>query len=298
MKITNKHNAPQTLVALASRDDYRKDADFSVTEIISPPRIQVLRRRHIADIETDVSDMLWQLVGTALHNAAEKSGAKNHMLEERLKIEIDGATLSGAIDVQQMTDEGVVIFDYKFTSVYSVRNPKPEWEAQQNIYAWLVHEVKGMDVAAIKICALLRDWNRRDTVKEGYPQSPVVMIDLPMWEFKRTEEYVRGRLSLHKTSKVFGEWGEDLPFCTDEERWARPTTYAVKREGRKTAIRVFETKEEAETLAEKEKGYVEVRAGEYVRCTGNYCGVSQWCSQNRSQDSSGNEGGGVCPEGR
>lgn len=285
MKITNKHNAPQTLVALASRDDYRKDADFSVTEIISPPRIQVLRRRHIADIETDVSDMLWQLVGTALHNAAEKSEAKNHMLEERLKIEIDGVTLSGAIDVQQMTDEGIVIFDYKFTSVYSVRNPKPEWEAQQNIYAWLVHQVKGMDVAAIKICALLRDWNRRDTVKEGYPQSPVVMIDLPMWEFKRTEEYVRGRLSLHKTSKVFGEWGEDLPPCTDEERWARPTTYAVKREGRKTAIRVFETKDEAETLAEKEKGYVEVRAGEYIRCSGNYCGVSQWCSQNRSQDS-------------
>ena len=298
MKILNKFGAPETLVALAARDDYRKDADFSVTEIISPPRIQVLRRRHYAELEQDVSDMLWQLVGTAIHNAAEKSEAKNHKLEERLKVEIEGVTLSGAIDVQQMTSEGVVIVDYKFTSVYSVRNPKPEWEAQQNIYAWLVREVKNMEVSGIKICALLRDWNRRDMVKDGYPQSPIVMVDLPMWEFKRTEEYVRERLSLHKKSKVFGEWGEDLPLCTDEERWARPTTYAVKRDGRKTAIRVFETEEEAKTLAEKEKGYVEIRAGEYTRCSGNYCGVAQWCSQNRSENLSGHEGGGVCPEGR
>jgi heme-degrading monooxygenase HmoA len=57
------------------------------------------------------------------------------------------------------------------------------------------------------------------------------------------------------------------------------TMYAVKREGRKTAIRVFKSMEEATQLAEKEKGYVETRLGEPKRCTGNYCGVNQWCSQ-------------------
>ena len=57
------------------------------------------------------------------------------------------------------------------------------------------------------------------------------------------------------------------------------TTYATKREGRKTAIRVFKTLEEATELAEKEKGYVETRKGEPKRCTGDFCGVSKWCKQ-------------------
>ena len=47
MKITNKFNVPETLVALATRDYYTKGkSDYSVTEIISPPRIQRLRRKH------------------------------------------------------------------------------------------------------------------------------------------------------------------------------------------------------------------------------------------------------------
>ena len=66
---------------------------------------------------------------------------------------------------------------------------------------------------------------------------------------------------------------------TDDERWVRDTSYAVKREGRKTAIRVFDNEEQAKALAEKEKGYVEVRKGEAIRCTGNFCGVAKWCSQ-------------------
>jgi hypothetical protein len=53
----------------------------------------------------------------------------------------------------------------------------------------------------------------------------------------------------------------------------------VKREGRKTAIRVFKTIEEATELAEKEKGYVETRQGEYTRCAENFCGVAKWCAQ-------------------
>jgi len=36
---------------------------------------------------------------------------------------------------------------------------------------------------------------------------------------------------------------------------------------------------EAEALAEKEKGFVEIRKGEAIRCTNNFCGVNQWCKQ-------------------
>ena len=94
-----------------------------------------------------------------------------------------------------------------------------------------------------------------------------------------TEEYIRERLNAHRDSKVRADFGETLPECSPEDRWMSETIYAVMRDGRKTAIRVFKTIEEATELAEKEKGYVETRLGEPKRCTGNYCGVAQWCDQ-------------------
>ncbi len=281
MKITNKHNVPETLVALASRDYYSKGrADYSVTEIISPPRIQRLRRQHYENMEQDVSDMLWQLLGSALHVVAERGAADNHITEERIIADIGDVKLSGAIDIQKVTPEGIIITDYKFTSAWALRQDKPEWEAQQNIYAWLVEKVKGKKVIGVQICALIRDWSRREaSVKADYPQAPIQVLELPLWPLERTEEYIKERIEAHRMSKVQADWGDELPPCSDDDRWVRETKYAVKREGRKTAIRVFDTQHEADELAEKEKGYVEVRKGEAIRCTGNFCGVAQWCSQ-------------------
>lgn len=281
MKITNRHNVPETLVALASRDYYSKgEADYSVTEIISAPRIQRLRRKHHDDMEQDVSDMLWQLLGSALHVVAERGAADNHITEERLFTKIDGVRLSGAIDIQRVTDEGIVITDYKFTSAWALRQDKQDWVAQQNIYAWLVAREKGQKVIGVQVCALIRDWSRREAaVKPSYPQAPIQVVDLPLWPLEQTEAYVRERIEAHRMSKVRADWGDELPLCTDDDRWVRETKYAVRREGRKTAIRVFDIEEEAKAFAEQEKGYVETRAGEPIRCAGNFCGVAQWCNQ-------------------
>ena len=104
-----------------------------------------------------------------------------------------------------------------------------------------------------------------------------------MWDAVKAESYVRERLEMHRNSKLSADFGEALPECSPEERWMSETTYAVKREGRKTAIRVFKTMDEATELAGKEKGYVETRLGEPKRCTGNYCGVAQWCDQYQAE---------------
>jgi len=289
MKITNKFNVPETLVALASRDYYTKgQSDYSVTEIISPPRIQRLRRKHFEEIEQDVSDMLWMLLGTALHVVAERSEVSGHTNEERLSAGVNGIILSGAIDLQKDEADGITITDYKFTSAWALMNDKPEWEQQQNIYKYLVERVKKKPVKGLKICALIRDWSRRDAQnKPDYPQAPIQIVDIPMWTFDRTEAFIKERVELHRDSKVSADWGEELPLCTEEERWVRQTTYAVKKDGRKTAIRVFDTQDEADALLkempEKDKGFIEIRKGEAVRCTGNFCGVSQWCSQYQNQ---------------
>ena len=287
MKITNKYNVPETLMALATKEYYSKGkADFSVTEIISPPQIQRLRKKHYEQIEQDVSDMLWSLLGSALHVVAERGQTENHITEERLHVEIDGVVLSGAIDLQKTTESGIVITDYKFTSAWAIRQDKFEWEAQQNIYAWLVSKAKNEKVSGVQICALIRDWSRREaSVKADYPPAPIQVLELPLWPLEKTEAYIRERLEAHRNAKVADDWGDALPECTEEERWIRTTQYAVKREGRKTAIRVLDSEEEAKELAEKEKGFVEIRKGEAIRCTNNFCGVNQWCSQYQKEKS-------------
>ena len=279
MKVTNKYGVPAPLVTLATREYYSKGAaQYSVTELLSSPRIRRLREQNDSEMESDVSDMLWSMLGSALHVVMERGQTPGYITEERLFKEVDGVKISGAIDIQQEVGGGIVIIDYKFTSAWAVMNAKIEWEQQLNLYKWLVETVKGKPVKGLRICALIRDFNRRD-YREGYPAAPIHMVDIPMWSTHEADKFVKSRLESHRESKVDQDLGDALTECTPEERWMSETMYAVKREGRKTAIRVFKSMEEATQLAEKEKGYVETRLGEPKRCTGNYCGVNQWCSQ-------------------
>ena len=279
MKITNKHGVPAPLVTLASREYYSKGASqYSVTELMSPPRVRRLREQYDHAIETDVSDMLWSMLGSALHVVMERGQTPGFITEERLFYEVDGVTISGAIDLQEETPFGIIITDYKFTSAWAVMQQKQEWVEQLNIYRFLVEKVKGKKVVGLRICALVRDFSRHES-KEGYPKAPIEMVDIDVWSLEKTEAYIRERLALHRISKVDRDLGDELAHCSNEERWMSETVYAVKREGRKTAIRVLKDETEAKEMAEKEKGYVETRLGEPRRCTGNFCGVADWCKQ-------------------
>ena len=66
MKVTNKFGVPAPLVTLATREYYSKGAaQYSVTELLASPRIRRLREQYNDQIEEDVSDMLWSLLGSA-----------------------------------------------------------------------------------------------------------------------------------------------------------------------------------------------------------------------------------------
>ena len=279
MKITNKQNLPAPLVALLSRNYYSKGASqYSVTELMSPPKIRRLREQYDESMEIDVTKMIASQLGTFMHGKLEAKEVEGYHNEERIFTEIDGVVISGAIDLQQVVDGGVVIIDYKFVKAWSVKQGKSDWETQLNIYKWLVESVKRVPVKGLQICAIIKDYAPYD-VSEGYPEAEAVMIDVPMWDAVKTEAYVRQRLDMHRHARMAHDFGEELQPCSDEERWMTETVYATKKDGRKSAIRLFKTIEEATELAEKEKGYVETRKGEPKRCTGDFCGVSRWCKQ-------------------
>ena len=282
MKLTNKFNLPQTFVNVLHRNNYTKGkAHVSATELISPPRLVQLRKTHWESIEEDVADKVWAIFGTAIHAVLELGKDENHVIEQRLHANVDGWDISGAIDLQRMEPDGVVVCDYKTTGAWAVMNEKKDWEQQLNIYAWLVEKVKKTPVKSVEIIAIIRDWSRRDAqIKEGYPEAPIKVIDVPLWSFEDRENFIKERIRLHSNAYFATETSTDLPFCTPDEMWEKQSVFAVRKIGNKRAKAICNSLEEAKTMADElGKDYeVEVRPGERTRCA-NFCQVRDFCNQ-------------------
>lgn len=279
MKITNKHGLPKVFENLARRDDYTKGgAQFSVTELIAPPRIRVLQRAHEKEIERDVADMLWALVGKTMHKVLESRASDGSIPEQRLFAEVDGVVISGGIDHQIVGGDEVDITDWKFTSTWALKDDKPEWEQQLNIYSYLNH-LHGRRTRQLMITAILRDWSRAEAERNPkYPQAPIQQVSVPVWPVDKQEAFIKERIRVHAQAHYLHEMGEEIPECSDEEKWMSESRWAVVKPGGKRAYRVFDTHEDAAVLATV-KGYnVEERKAEPIRCKRDYCGVARWCS--------------------
>ena len=279
MKITNKHNLPQTIVNALHKPTYTKGgAHMSATEMLSPPRMVQLRAKHMDEIEMDASDMVWSLFGTAVHGVLEHGKDDNHIVEQRLHTEIDGWTISGAIDLQVIEEDSIAIADYKTTGVWAVMNEKVEWEQQLNIYAWLVERVKKTPVTKLEIIAIIRDWKRWESeVKRDYPDAPIKTIPIELWPYEKREAFIQERIHLHADAMFSAQTGGSLPPCTESEMWAKPAVWAVKKAGAARAKSLHYTEAEA-IKAAGEDLTIEFRPGERTRCQ-NYCQVRDFCSQ-------------------
>ena len=292
MKLTNKFNIPQTFVNVLERPTYTKGkAHLSVTQLINSPKIVALTQKFDADLEQDVSDMVWSIFGTAIHGVLEHGKDENHIVEERLHATLDGWRISGAIDLQIKDDAGLSIRDYKTTSAWGVMNEKVEWEQQLNIYAWLVETVKKTPIIDIGIVAIIRDWSRRDAAKnENYPPAPVKEIPIRLWTYEEQTTYIKHRIGLHSACEFAMETDEDLPPCTPDEMWERPTTWAIKKVGGVRAKSVHDTEESMlKALEIAGPAYeIEVRPGSRIRCE-SFCPVNTYCQQWRDYQESFNE---------
>ena len=299
MKITNNFGMPQPFVDFAINDKYSKGkADISVTTLIDSPKIRLMKEKHDHEIEVDAVDMVWALFGTAVHSVLENSKQSEDIItEERLYSTISGWVLSGAIDRQEIKGDQITIVDYKVTSVWSVIYGKPEWENQLNCYAYLVNDKNAFNkrnVTNLKICAILRDWNRRDAErKPDYPQAPIVFVDIPLWDHEKASKYIINRMALHQEAQILYDMHGDLGLCSDEDTWKKPDTWAVKKKGQKRALRVLDTEKDAKEYIEwhnktddayikKTNLEIEFRGGEYTRC-GNYCSVADFCKQKKER---------------
>lgn len=288
MIIENKFRLPDTLVNLAERDPYSKGgADYSVTQLIDAPKISYLQEKHDHEIRVDITQNMWSLVGRALHNVCEGGAEDHHIIEERMFMLIDGVTISGAVDVQEVLDDKWVnVYDYKFTSVWAVQKQKPDWERQLNMYAQLIRSCKGMNVNQMYIVAIIRDWNRHKVGSFNYPPAPVQVITIKKWSPPEAVSYIRERVNVHSSARKLLHDEKEGVVCNDEDRWKRPDVFAVHTDKSAKATRLFGSEREAEEyittqkkINPKKRLSVVKRPGDFVRCEGNWCMVRQWCDQ-------------------
>ena len=274
--LTNKYGLPETLASALTSDWYSQPGHISATGLIQPPRLRVLKERYASQVEEDVSDRIWMLLGSAVHGVLERAESVTALQEERLSTVVNDWRVTGQAD---LWEEPGILSDYKVTSVWAGMNGvKPEWEAQLNIYAHLYRDA-GFPVRGLQIVAIYRDWSKnRAKQGNGYPHCAAGVLPVQVWPDAKVQDYLAERVALHQAAQDMPD--EQLPYCNPEERWERPTTWAVMKKGRKSAVRVFHDPESAEAAAEGrgKDHYVEVRPGESVRCEG-YCPVAEFCSQ-------------------
>ena len=283
MMFTNLNNLPDPVVKALSSDDYNSGAvNSSVTTLIDSPQVKILSRKHKEDITIDVSERVWSLLGTSVHNMFEAHASGNYLSEERLFTEVKGWKISGAIDIQKKEEDGsVTILDYKCTSVWSIIFGKESWAKQLNFYAYLVRKCKNLDVNKLQIVAVLRDWKQSEAeFKPDYPKTPIIVVDVPLWTTSQQDDFVEQRVDVHQQAEFDYLNGSQINPCTSEERWERASKYAVMKKGRKRAIKLHDDQIEAlahaETLGEGHS--VDFRKGESVRCA-KYCAAAKFCPQ-------------------
>ena len=274
MKLTNRMGLPDAIVSAVQNDGYTKEgADFSVTGLLSPPRKAVLEAKHGDELTEDASDRIWSLMGQSIHTILERASGSAGIAERRLSAVRQGVTVSGGMDAYYPASG--LLQDYKTTSVYKLLGdgvPR-EWEEQLNLYALLLRQ-NGDGIETLQVVAILRDWSKMEARRNpDYPQCQVATVPIPLWPAEKAERFLNDRITLHLQARV------TLPLCTSEERWERPTKYAVMKKGGKRALKLHESEASAKDhVSNASDLFVEKRPGESIRCSA-YCSVSSVCSQ-------------------
>ena len=287
--ITNKYNLPNFWVQAVEHQlsSHKSQADYSVTELLDAPRGVNLFKKYRDEIDTDASDTVWAIFGTATHSiiesAIENTNDGSLIAEQRMFADFDGVKISGAFDVYDKTT--ATIYDVKTSTTADVSTPDSpitmrktnEREAQLNCYAYLAR-LYGYEVRNLVNVILLRDWVRSKVSRErNYPEHQIAIQSRTMWTEQQTELFIKQRIKIHEQAKV------ELPYCTEEEQWKSEAKFAVESRNRARAHMLADTYDEAAMWMQRNKKgqYITERPRTSIRCE-SFCAVQPFCTQYRT----------------
>jgi hypothetical protein len=292
---------------------------LGVTELIDSPRVRELKRRHYfdPDFTINVANGIPALLGSGTHSVIQKLLENLQVVppevvgpdgkpfdHTRLLVEhkMERTMASFGIDLVGKLDfwyDGWLA-DTKTTKAFGLINGRYEKYAKQgNVYAWMLRNDASArrmigDPTTFRLTteAIVKDHDARRAANEkDYPRCDMNSYNQEVWDDDRQEEYVFERLRLHALAMNVPT-DKDLPECTKEERWEKPTTYAVytkTKDGskfRKNATRVLDSMDEALDYCNDKKldnggpnaPRIDKRPGEPIRCQRKYCDAYQVCT--------------------
>ena len=240
----------------------------SVTRLIEPAHKVRLENDHRDELEADVYDYLPALLGTAWHAYIAHHMPESGWVETKLAADVNGWMVEGTPDFFNAD----TLIDHKLQKCWSKVYGKPEHEKQLNCYRWLVHRVHGITLDRLEVHAVYTDWTPTAAARNtDFPRKRLEVVPIRTWSLEETQSYIEEQLYQLEL--------EVPPLCNPVERWERGECWAIRKPGRKSALRIAHSEDEALRLCEQagSQAYVEHRPGQPIRCQ-SYCGVARWCS--------------------
>ncbi|MEC4272709.1 DUF2188 domain-containing protein [Adlercreutzia sp. R25] len=288
MKLTNRLGLPQPIVDAATCDHEYTPKRYSVTQMLKGPREAILARRHSDEIESDVADMAWTIFGSSMHLLLEQSQESATQLKENyVTAEMpNGYVLSGIFDLYD--DATGTVTDYKSATVWKVIfGDWDDYREQLLSYVWMLRRI-GFDARRGEIVAILKDHSKaKAKFESNYPEHPFYVIG---WDFSDEElaefgERVEAKFREIERCEALPD--DELPLCTPKERWAKPDTWAVMKQGNKKSSKNFDNEQDAVRYAARlqedtgRKCHVEHRPGRDQKCL-EYCDCRPFCNYGRA----------------
>lgn len=302
-----------SLAVFLSNDTYDHSTDphtISATTLMKPLRQIVLGARvKQEDASVDLISMVQSRMGSAIHDAIERSWTENHAtalkalgypakviasvlvnpkpedlyegcipvyLEQRAYKQVGKHTVSGKFD---FVGDGRVE-DFKTTGVYSytARNNDEKYILQGSIYRWLNPTLITQDTMAIQF--LFTDWQAiKARTDPKYPQQKAIQRLFTLKSITETDRYVTRKLALIDQYMDADE--VDIPLCSDEDLWRSEPQFKYYKNPLKTerSTKNFDTFQEARIrqVEDGSVGIVKEVPGRVMAC--KYCSAFSECSQ-------------------
>ena len=277
MIVSNRLNLPAAFVNAVSVRRHNEPGCFSATTLNKGCKEIILSDRHFDEITVDAADSVWAVWGTAVHALLE-SQPDNNFHEESFKVPVSNSFVTGQVDSYDM--ENGVINDWKTASVWKVQfNDFKDWRAQGLTYAWLLQQ-SGLEVKKCRFVALLKDHSKtKAKIDSSYPQSPVFIYEFDVTAADLEETAARILAKVQEIESAYKLDDDAIEPCSAEERWADGEKWAVMKNGRKTAVKVFDNQLDADAMAGElgNSHYVEHRPAISRKC-GDYCKCKEFCN--------------------
>ena len=276
MVTTNELGLPEAFVNFVSNVRHNAPGTLSATTLLQGDKQIVLYDRHFDELTQDAADLVWATFGTAFHLVMERQEDESFK-EVAFEVPVDDWKVTGKADRYDM-NKGL-IEDWKTTSVWKViYKDFSDWKSQGLTYAWLMR-LNGLEVNRCRFIALLKDHSKKEAkIKPDYPQKPVFIYEFDVTEADLEATEARIKAKIKSGTEAYKLNDDDIPACSEDERWATATKYAVMKDGRKTALKVCDSMSDAQLYMQSQGGTrIDVRPGENKKCA-EYCPCAEFCN--------------------